>query len=115
MYAPSEEQRGVIRFLTAEGVNQHEIHRRMKAVYGEHCLSLTATKRWSKRFSEGRVSVKDDERPGQTHRVITPETIAKVDALLQDNRQVSIDELASAVHISHGSVHTILHDHLHYR
>jgi transposase len=54
MGAPKEEQRGVARFLTAEGVSQQEIIRRMTAVYGEHCISLATVKRWRKRLRERR-------------------------------------------------------------
>lgn len=115
MDAPKEEQRGVVRFLTAEGVSQQEISRRMTAVYGEHCMSLATVKRWSKRFTEGRESCKDDPRPGQSHLAITPDTIAQVDELIRQERRISIDELAERVKISHGSVHTIIHDHLGYR
>lgn len=115
MDAPKDEQRGVVRFLTAEGVAQQEISRRMTAVYGEHCISLATVKRWSKRFREGRESCKDNPRPGQSHRAITTDTIAQVDQLIRQERRIGIDELAELVHISHGSVHTIIHDHLGYR
>ena len=115
MDAPKEEQRGVVRFLTAEGVSQQEISRRMTAVYCEHCISLATVKRWSKRFREGRESCKDDPRPGQSHLAITPNTIAQVDELIRQERRIRIDKLAERVNISHGSVHTIIHDHLGYR
>ena len=115
MDAPKEEQRVVVRFLTAEGVSQHEISRRMTAVYGEHCISLATVKRWSKRFTEGHESCKDDPRPVQSHLAITPDTTAQVDELIRQERRISIDELTERVNISHGSVHTIIHDHLGYR
>ncbi|GFS53442.1 hypothetical protein TNIN_377991 [Trichonephila inaurata madagascariensis] len=35
----TEEQRSVIRFLTAEGEKPAAIHRRMVTVYGEKCVS----------------------------------------------------------------------------
>ena len=34
------EQRSDIRFLGREGVNPSEIHRRMKMLYGDACISL---------------------------------------------------------------------------
>ena len=42
MLASKEEQRGVVRFLVAEGAGTREIHRRMSAMYGEYFMSLTS-------------------------------------------------------------------------
>ena len=39
-------QRGVIEFLTAEKVNASDIHRRLKAVYGDETVDLTVS-RWA--------------------------------------------------------------------
>jgi len=39
-------QRAVIKFLTAEKVPPIEIHRRMQAVYGDHCVDVSAVRRW---------------------------------------------------------------------
>ena len=52
MEASIEEQRGVVRFLVAKGAATREIHRRMSAVYGEHCISLTIVREWQKSFRE---------------------------------------------------------------
>jgi hypothetical protein len=54
MEAGKEEQRNVVRFLTAEGVG-----------YGEHSMSRSRVLAWHKRFREGRVSLQDNARPGQ--------------------------------------------------
>ncbi len=89
----------MVRFLTAEGVFQQEISRRMTAVYGEHCISLATVKRWSKRFREGRESCKDDPRPGQSHLAITPNTIAQVDELI--GQQSSSGKHCNILHTAH--------------
>jgi hypothetical protein len=99
-----EEQRSVIRFLTSEGVKSIYIHRRMKAKYGDACLSQQQV-----------ISVKDAPRPGQAHRLVTPESIAAVEALLRENRRVTVDEIATIVDLSHGSAHHIIHDVLQFR
>jgi hypothetical protein len=39
----SIEQRGVVRFLWAEGMEAKDIHKEMLPMYGEHCLSRQAT------------------------------------------------------------------------
>jgi hypothetical protein len=43
----------IIRFLTSEGVKPIEIHRRMKAKYGDACLSQQQVYKWSRKFTNG--------------------------------------------------------------
>ena len=60
MEAGTEEQRGVVRFLTVEGLGGRKIHRRMCAVYGEHSMSCWHVLEWHKKFCKGRVSLQYD-------------------------------------------------------
>jgi len=39
-------------------------------------------------------SVTDSPRPGQAHPVVTPEAIAAVEAIVKDNRRVTVNEIA---------------------
>ena len=39
-------------------------------------------------------SVTDSPRPGQAHRVVTPEAIAAVEAIVKENRRVTVNERA---------------------
>lgn len=105
-----EEQRSVIRFLHSEGVKPIDIHRRMKLQYGNSCLSLQQVYEWSNKFKHGVISVADSPRPGQANRVVTPESIAAVEALVKENRRVILDEIAEVLNMSHGSVYHIMHD-----
>ena len=89
MEAKKEEQGGVIHFLVAEGVRTRDIHQRIAAVYGEHCMSLTNVHEWQKRFLEGRTSLQDDSHPGQVHRVVTTHVTARIDDLLRKNRRMA--------------------------
>ena len=41
---------------------------------------------------------------------MTPEAIAAVEALVKENRRVTVHEIASHVDMSHGSAHHIVHD-----
>ena len=74
-----EEQRSVIRFLRSEGVIPIEIHRRTEVEYGDACLSLQESCEWSRKFLNDVSSVTDSPRPGQAHRVVTPEATAAVE------------------------------------
>ncbi|GFY37565.1 HTH_48 domain-containing protein [Trichonephila inaurata madagascariensis] len=60
-----EEQRSIIRFLTAAGEKPAAIHWWMVTVYGEKCVSDKSVRKWSARFRAGRKNVGDDQRPGQ--------------------------------------------------
>ena len=55
-------------------------------------------------------SVTDSPRPGQAHRVVTPESIAAVQAIMKENRSVTVNEVAAHLDMSHGSAHHIVHD-----
>jgi len=100
-----EEQRSVINFLRSEGVEPIEIHRRMEVQYGDACLSLQQVYEWSRKFLNGVSSVTGYPRPGQAHRVVTPEAIAAVEAIVKENRRVTVHEIAAHLDMSHGSVH----------
>jgi len=98
-----KEQRSVIRFLSSEGVNPIEIHRRMNVQYGDACLSLQQVYGWTGKFMNGISSVTDSPRTGQAHRVVTPEAIAAGEAIVKENRRVGVNEIAARLGISHGS------------
>jgi len=55
-------------------------------------------------------SVTDSPRPGQAHRVMTPEAIATVEAIVKENRLVTVNEIATHLDMSHGSAHCIVYD-----
>jgi len=55
-------------------------------------------------------SVTDCPRPGQAHRVVTPEGIAAVEAIVKENRRVKVNEIVAHLDMSHGSAHHIVHD-----
>ena len=61
----TEEQRGVVRFLWAEGVKPVEIHRRMLAQYGQSTMSQRKVYDWVERFKSGRTRVTDGGRSGR--------------------------------------------------
>ena len=60
-------QRSVIEFLTAEGCSAVVIHKRMKAVYDDACLTEGKVRKWA-RFYRGEdpkeTTVRDRKRPG---------------------------------------------------
>ncbi|GFX43129.1 uncharacterized protein TNCV_2711731 [Trichonephila clavipes] len=63
----------------------------------------------------GRELLEDDARPGQAHRVITPEMIAEVNALVLDNCRITMEDIHRLLGISVSTTHTIMHQHLNFR
>ena len=55
-------------------------------------------------------SVTDSPRPGQAHRVVTPEAIAAVEVIVKENRRVAVNEIAAHLDLGHGSAHHIVRD-----
>ena len=60
-----QEQRGVVRFLWAEGVKPVEIHRRMLAQYGQSTMSQQKFYEWVGRFKLSRTRVTEEGRSGR--------------------------------------------------
>jgi len=60
-----EEQRGVVRFLWAEGEKSVEIHRRMLAQSGQNTMRQRKVYEWVERFKSGRTCVIDEGRSGR--------------------------------------------------
>ena len=65
---------------------------------------------WTRQFMKDVSSVTDSTRPGQAHRLVTPECIAVVEAIVKENRRVTVNEIAAHLEMSHGSAHHIVHD-----
>jgi histone-lysine N-methyltransferase SETMAR len=63
-----------------------------------------------RKFLNGVSSVADSPRPGQAHRVVTPEATAAVEAIVKDNRRVTVYEISPHLDMSDGSAHHIVHD-----
>ena len=112
MESQNIEFRAVIKFLTKEGANAKEIHRRMADVYGDSSPKYSTVAKWSAEFKRGRDSLEDDPRPGRPADVISQEMIDRVERLVLNDRRIKVAELASECGISNGSVYTIIHEHL---
>jgi hypothetical protein len=75
-------------------------------------MSLQQVYEWNNKFMDGISSVTDCPRPGQAHRVVTPEGIAAVETIVKENRRVTVNEISARLVITRGSVHHIVHDFL---
>jgi transposase len=75
-------------------------------------LSHKAVHNWLKKFSQGRSKVADDTRPGHPVETATEATVQRVEKLIQADRRITIDSVATALGCSHGLAYSKMHGHL---
>ena len=80
----------------------------MQQVYGDDALSCSVVFRWHQRFSQGRCSLEDDVLTGRPQTVRTERKIEEVAILVRASCSLSVDYLAAAVEVSHGTCYKIL-------
>ena len=95
-----------------KGKTGQEIHYELTNVYGSSAPSYAQVKFWIGEFRRGRTSLEDETRSGRPSDATDEEMYNKVRDLVYSDRRVKVEEIANALHISHGSVSTILHDRL---
>ena len=110
-----EEQRGIVWFLWVEGVKPVGIHHRMLAQYGQSTMSQRKVYEWVERSKSGRTRVTDEGHSGWPSTSRTQDHIDRAYAMIRDNRQITVSEVAAHLDISCGSAYAILHDDLGYR
>lgn len=106
------EQRANIKFCVLLHKSPSETLRLLQEAYGEAAMKKTQVFSWHKRFSEGRVIIKDDQRTGRPSTSTNEANIQRVRDVIMDDRRKTIRELSAEVGISFGSVQKILHKHL---
>ena len=111
-FSSKVEYRAVIRYLYLKGKTGKEIHSELADVYGTSAPSYAQVKFWVGEFKPGRTSLEDEARSGRPLDATDEEMCKKVRDLVYSDRQIQVEEIAQALGISHGSVSTILHDHI---
>ncbi|CAK9805798.1 Protein GVQW3 [Anthophora plagiata] len=99
-----------VEFMVKLRWSSGEIIDALKKVYGDQSPSRTQVFEWIKRFKESREELKDDQRSGRPSTSTNEDMSAKVQEILDEDRRISITEIARNLNISHGSVHMILTD-----
>jgi hypothetical protein len=83
------------------------IHKEMFPVYGGKCLSCIAVHNWVKKFSQGRLRVADDARPGRPVEIATEAIVQRVEELIPPDRRIIMDSVVTALGCSHGLAYSI--------
>ncbi|UYV77660.1 hypothetical protein LAZ67_15001843 [Cordylochernes scorpioides] len=105
------EQRAVIRFLNAEGIQTSQICQRIKNIYeafGDAALSRSRTFEWLLSFLKGREKVNDDQHTGRPRSLRCEKNKLKKEELIKYNRRFSIKDLSSETGLSVGLCHQIV-------
>ena len=95
-----------------KGKTGQEIYCELINVYGSSAPSYAQVKYRVGEFKRGRTSLEDETRSGRPSDATDEEMCNKVRDLVYSDRRIKVEEIANALHISHGSVSTILHDRL---
>lgn len=101
-------KRTVIWFLWKQGKSQAEIHSDMLPVFGAECPAKSTIHEWVSRFVQGQENIEDEERSGRPETATDARTVLSVQKALDDDRRLTLREIAEAFNISYGSAHTIV-------
>jgi hypothetical protein len=102
-------------FFGAKGLNVNDILTEMFPVFGWNCLLSKAVQNWVEKFSQGRLKVAGDVRPGRPVETAVEATVQRVEELTRADRRITIDSVATALVCSSGLAYNIMHDHLKFR
>ena len=87
-------------------------HCELTNVYRSSAPSYTQVKFWVGEFKRSRTFLEDETRSGRSSDATDEEMCNKVRDLVYSDRRIKVEGIANAIHISHGSVSTTLHDRL---
>ena len=93
-----------------KGKTSQEIHCELANVYESSAPSYAQVKFWVGEFKHSRMPLEDETRSGHPSDATDEEMCNKVQDLVYSDRLIKVEEIANALHISHGSVSTTLHD-----
>ena len=116
MIAPKQsqqKQRVVIEFLLSEGETALNISRRLKKVYGDDAIDYSTMTRGVKQINDGQEepaesNLCNSSRSGRPSSAHSSANIDPVDALIKENRRITINELAESLGVSAGSAVKIM-------
>ena len=95
-FSSKVEYRDIIRYLYLKGKTGQEIQCELTNVYGSSAPSY----------------LEDETRSGYPSDATNEEMCNKVQDLVNSDRRIKVEEIVNALHISHGSISTTLHDRL---
>ena len=107
------EQRAYIKIRTLLGNSPNDILTDLEIVYKHDSPSYSTVKYWAKRFREGQESLDDGFRSGRPKSVATSGNILEIEWLVEEDPNITVEEIAVRVGMSTGAAHAILVDEMH--
>lgn len=107
------EIRAVIKYQYLKGLKPQEIIDDFNKTLGRSAPSKTTVYDWYNEFKRGRTSTSTIPSSGRPKEAVAPEMIEKIHDMVLKDRRLKVRDIEEACNISHGSVVTILHEHLH--
>lgn len=107
------EQRYAIKFCVRLQKNATKTFKELTMAFGDTTMSKRTCFRWHRLFKNGRESCELEGGEGAPVTALTEETINTAGVMIRTDPRLTVRQLARMLDISIGSVHTILHDHLH--
>jgi len=107
-----KEQRVCIKFCASLGKSATETLEMIQQGFGDQSLSRTQVFQWHARFKTGRTSVDDDEHTGRPTSCTTPETVARIQELIRQDRHRTIRDIAEEVEVGYGTCQGVLTEEL---
>jgi len=111
----SLEQRYAIKFCAKLGKSASETLQLLRTAYGDAVLSSAQVLRWHNAFKDGRENVEDEQRAGRPSTSRTEKNVARVKAVLDRDRHLSVRLMAEVVGLPKMDVHRIITEDLHMR
>ena len=116
MIAPKQswkKQRVVIEFLLSVGETAQNISTRLKQVYGEGAIDYSTVTRWVKQINDrqeepAESDLCDRPKSGRLSSAHSSANINQADALIKENRHITINELNESLEVSAGSAVKIM-------
>ena len=92
------------RYAIKLGKNATETFDMIKTAYGETFMSRATVFRWHKKFQEGRVEMRDEERSGRERDDRTPDLVDKIRKFLDEDHRVSLLTVAAQFGVGEATV-----------
>jgi len=107
------ELRCAIMFCAKLGKSGSETLQLLRTAYRDAVLSSAQVLRWHEAFKDGRESVEDEQRAGHPSTSRTENSVARVKAVLDRDRHLSVRLIAEEVGLPKTDVHRIITEDLH--
>ena len=108
-----KKQRVCIKFCANLGKRATETLEMIQQGFRDQSLSRAQVFQWHARFKTGRTSVDDDERTGRpTTSCTTPETVARIQELIRQDRRLTIRDIADEVEVDYRTCQRVLTEEL---